>query len=203
MLAVRGGDHLEGVTARDGRVERGVDLVGVEVKRKLIQRHVAGVAARRVGVGGQAVNHRAVGEARFQLLDHRALEERGLARPGDDAARLDVLVHLLHQQARLPLALREEDPGGAPFQALEHGPEGGRKGEAGLPALHHNLERRIVLDPAPLVGQKLEGRPLSVVRCHLLVLGFQFSVLSFQFSVGPAGFGRQEPTTEKLIADSR
>src|SRR5439155_12064245 len=70
----------------------------------------------------------------------------------------------------------------APFQALEHGAEGGRKGEAGLPALHHNLERRIVLDPAPLVGQKLEGRPLSFVRCHLLVLGFQFSVVSYQLS---------------------
>ena len=144
------------------------------------QRHVAGVTARRVGIGGQAVNHRAVGEAHFQLLDHRALEERGLARPGDDAARLDVLVHLLHQQARLPLALREQDPGRAPFQALEHGADGGRKGEAGLPALHHNLERRIVLDPAPLVGQKLEGRPLSFVLCHLLVLSFQFSVVSCQ-----------------------
>jgi hypothetical protein len=123
------------------------------VEGEFVERDVAGVAACGVGIGGQAVNDRAVGEADFKLLDRGAFKEGGLAGLGHDAARLNMFLHLLHQQAGLALALGEEDPRGLLVEAAEHGAQGGGERIADLPRLGDDLERRVVLDPATLIGQ--------------------------------------------------
>ena len=126
------------------------------MESELIECHVARVAARGVGVGRQSVDHRAVREARFELLRHRAFKKARFGGAGDDAAGLDVRLDFLHQQARLPFAFGKENPGCLAPEALKHGAERGGERKPDLPRLDDDLERRAVPEPALLVGQELE-----------------------------------------------
>ena len=123
------------------------------MESEFVQRDVAGVAAGSVGIGGKAVDDGPVGEPDFQLLDQRAFEKGGLAGPSQNPAGLNVFLDLFHQQTRLPLALGKENPGGLSFQAFQEGADGSGKGIADLASFHHDLERRIILNPAALVGK--------------------------------------------------
>src|SRR5581483_11327545 len=90
---------------------------------ELVESDVAGIAPCGIGVGREPVDHRAVREAGLELLDHRAFEESRLRGARDNSTGLDVLLNFFHEQARLPLAFGEEDPGGLSLQATKHGAE--------------------------------------------------------------------------------
>src|SRR5439155_6847005 len=124
------------------------------------------------------------GEARLELLDGGAPANRGLESLRHDAARLNVLVHLLHEQPRLALALGEEDPRGLTFQALEHGAERGRKRIPDLACLHCQLQRRVILHPASLVRQKLEGNAWPLVLGRWFVVPGHLSLVPGPFVLG-------------------
>ena len=122
------------------------------MKRKFVQDHIAGVAPRSIGIGGQTDDAGAVGEFYGQLPNFCIFEERSFQASGGNAHRLNMLQDLLHEFERLALAAREHDPERAPLQAVEHGFE--RSGEAvsDLRRFHGQLEARTVLDPAALIG---------------------------------------------------
>lgn len=94
----------------------------VAVEGELIQHDVARVPARRVGVGRQPDNPRAiVREVDFHgflfRLRHLGEFRQDLQLLEDQAEILD----LLHKQARLPLALGKNDVLRPPLQALDRG----------------------------------------------------------------------------------
>ena len=89
---------------------------------EFVEHDVPGVTARRVRIGRQADDARAVvGEEHF----HGGVV--GFLRflvPRQDLEFLEGLAEVLdlfHEQARLPLAFGEDDVLGPPLRALEHG----------------------------------------------------------------------------------
>ena len=128
------------------------------MKGEFIQHDVAGIAARRVGIGGQADDARAVvGKINFHRLVVGLRHLPEFAQHLEFAKHRAEILDLLHEQARLALALREDDVLRAREQALQHGAQRGGKTLATLPAPNRDLQLRVVLNPALLIGQHRNG----------------------------------------------
>ena len=123
------------------------------MKSKLVQHDIAGVPARRVGIGGEDDDAGAVAEADLVLAPLSELELPVLGEVGSNAfVGIDQALGLARQLERLPLGPGEEDHRMLwPLQApLEHRP--GRRGRrvADLRGLDRQGQPAIVLRPADL-----------------------------------------------------
>ena len=200
LLAIGCRDHLQVVAARDCGIERRIDFFRVGMEGEFVQRDVARISARRVGICRQPVDHGTVRKAGLKLLDRRPFKEARLEGLGDDSERLDVLLDLLHQEPRLSFSLGQQDPGCLPFQAFENSANCRGKGETDLSSFHNDFQGRVVCYPATLVREQVQhgahrcldidlpcrsgigrarvsGRPLRLGAIHL---GIRVALLPFR-----------------------
>src|ERR1700739_1362134 len=85
LLTVWGRDHFEVIAAGDRGIQGGVDLLRIGVERELVQRDVAGISARRIGVRRETIHYGAVCKPNLQLLDGCAFKEARLESLGCDS----------------------------------------------------------------------------------------------------------------------
>ena len=152
----RGDDaEFEGAAQRigDDRINRAPDLLGVFVKRELIEDEIGGVSACRGRIRGECEDPRAVRKAKLRFLDFGSVFAAGRVADGvaeDGRGAVD----LIHELEGLPLARAEDHPITAGLDGIGDNLEGRCERAADLARFEPNLEARGVLHPGALVGQK-------------------------------------------------